>query len=71
MKYDWILDVLTDLRTFADTNGLEALARQLDDTKQVAEAEIVSVADMVGKTSHGDDTKTGRFARGVGTSARA
>ena len=40
MKYDWILDVLGDLRSFAQKNGLKALAEQLDDTALVAAAEI-------------------------------
>ena len=44
MHYDWILDVLTDLRTFAKTNGLPALAEQLDDTSLLAAAEIAQVA---------------------------
>ena len=40
MNYTWILDVLTDLRSFAQTNGLTALAEQLADTSLVAAAEI-------------------------------
>lgn len=42
MKNDWILDVLADLKTFAQTNGLSALADQLEDTAFVAAAEIAS-----------------------------
>ena len=30
MTYDWILDVLGDLKEFATHNGLTALAQQLD-----------------------------------------
>ena len=40
MRNDWILDVLTDLRTFARENGLPNLAEQLDDAQQVAVEEI-------------------------------
>lgn len=40
MRYDWILDVLTDLRSFAAHNGLAALAAQLDEATRVAAAEI-------------------------------
>ena len=40
MKSDWILDVLIDLKTFASTNGLLALANQLETTSIVAIAEI-------------------------------
>lgn len=49
MQYTWILDVLTDLRTFAQANGLPALAEQLDDTSLVAATEIAqSVGRMPG-----------------------
>jgi hypothetical protein len=40
MRNDWILDVLTDLRTFARENGLPHLAERLDDAQQVAVEEI-------------------------------
>ena len=48
MRSDWILDVLTDLKTFARANDLTALAEQLDDTAIVAMAEI---AALKGKTA--------------------
>ena len=41
-KNDWILDVLADLRSFAEGNGLESLADQLADTMLVAAAELTS-----------------------------
>jgi hypothetical protein len=40
MQNEWILDVLTDLRTFAHQNGLGALAEHLDDTRLIAAAEL-------------------------------
>jgi hypothetical protein len=40
MQYQWILDVLSDLKAFAQANGLPALAEQLDDTSLVAAGEI-------------------------------
>jgi hypothetical protein len=40
MRYDWILDVLTDLRAFARANALPHLAEQLDDAQVVALNEI-------------------------------
>lgn len=40
MRNDWILDVLTDLRTFARDNGLPELAERLDDAQLVAVAEL-------------------------------
>ena len=42
MQNEWILDVLTDLRTFACQNGLRVLAEQIDDTRLVAAAELAS-----------------------------
>lgn len=43
MKHDWILDVLTDLGTFARENDLLTLEAQLDETQMVAAIEIASV----------------------------
>ncbi len=45
MRSDWILDVLADLRTFALSNDLPALAEQLDDTALVAMAEISALEE--------------------------
>lgn len=42
MGHDWILDVLTDLKTYARLNGLPALAGQLDDVAMVAAVELAS-----------------------------
>ena len=39
-RNDWIIDVLTDLRAFAATNGMPDLARATADLSIVAEAEI-------------------------------
>ncbi|MCH2249802.1 hypothetical protein [Cognatishimia sp.] len=38
--YDWIIDVLTDLRTFSHANGLHKLAVELEDVALLAAAEI-------------------------------
>ena len=40
MGNDWILDVLADLKTFAQQNGLSALTVQLEETVQVAREEV-------------------------------
>lgn len=40
MSNDWILDVLSDVKTFAKRNGLVALAEQLDEALLVAALEI-------------------------------
>ncbi|MEL6375977.1 MAG: hypothetical protein AAFQ04_02120 [Pseudomonadota bacterium] len=42
MQNDWILDVLTDLSTFAHQNGFGVLAEQIDDTRLVAAAELAT-----------------------------
>lgn len=39
-KYEWIIDVLTDLTVFSQANGLEALAAELEDVSMLAAAEI-------------------------------
>jgi hypothetical protein len=40
MSHDWIFDVLTDLRTYAQRNGLSKLATQVEAALLVAQAEI-------------------------------
>lgn len=36
MEQDWVLDVLDDLKAFAQQNGMFSLAEHLDDTLIVA-----------------------------------
>lgn len=71
MKYDWILDVLADLRTFAQSNDLKVLADQLEETRHIAAIEIVSVSETTGLVAHGDDTSTGTYSGNTRASARA
>ncbi len=42
MKNDWIIDVLADLNSFAKSNGLPALAKQLEETAILASVELAS-----------------------------
>ena len=42
MQHDWIIDVLSDLRTFADNHEMNRLAEQLDDAILMAVSEIKS-----------------------------
>lgn len=42
MRNDWILDVLTDLRTFAEQNGMAASADHLSDACLVVAAELAN-----------------------------
>lgn len=54
MQYDWVMDVLMDLRSFAERNGFVALAAQLDQTTQVAAAELAQ--RRASDTEQGGDT---------------
>lgn len=49
MRYDWIIEVLQDMKTFSERHGMVALARKVDETIRVAEAEIAVAA-----TNHPD-----------------
>ncbi len=64
MRNEWILDVLTDLRTFAAANGLGALAEQLDDTTLVAAAEIASQSREAFAEPDGERGERGSCAGG-------
>jgi hypothetical protein len=63
MHYDWILDVLTDLRAFAVTNGLTVLAEQLDDTSIIAASEIARSKGVSGRGSAANADTVGAFYR--------
>lgn len=71
MKYDWILDVLVDLRAFAQANGLDALAEELEQTRVVASVEIASAGDMTGAWPNGEDRQKGELAGRARAGARA
>lgn len=58
MKNEWIIDVLTDLRSFACKNGLKNLAKKLDDLRMAAAADLVSSGE--GKT--GNECATAKAA---------
>ena len=45
MGQKWIIDVIADLRTFADQNGLPLLAAQLDITSGIAKSEIAAMLE--------------------------
>ena len=42
MEDDWMIHVLRDLRTFAELNGMDALARKLEETGELARLSIVA-----------------------------
>ena len=62
----WIIDVLADLTTFAQSNGLELLANQLEQTAQVATAEIATVSDGALRAEYYDENQTGHLSSRTG-----
>lgn len=59
MSNDWILDVLADLHSFAEQNGLPALAAEIVRTRDVAAVEIASRAAEKAKEWDEGATTTG------------
>jgi hypothetical protein len=52
MNHEWMLDVLTDLRAYAQKHKLQSIAEQLEDARHVAIAEfsgLNGVADSATK----------------------
>ena len=45
MRHAWILDVLTDLVTYAQGNGLPSIAMAAEQTLEVAKTEIAAISD--------------------------
>lgn len=70
MRSDWILDVLTDLKTFARANKLPALAEQLDDTEIVAMAELSARDEAKGEPRYEPATAHGNHLGGTGAGRR-
>lgn len=64
MGHGWIIDVITDLRRFADKNGLHGLAANLADTADLAAIELASLTDRstetppAGTGRYGDRSRT-------------
>lgn len=46
MRREWIVDVLADLKAFAEHNGLDATAAGIEDAALVAIAEIASAPGL-------------------------
>ena len=40
MRHEWVFDVLRDLKAYAQSNGLLALAAKVDEALTIARAEI-------------------------------
>lgn len=71
MTHNWIIDVLADLKQFAQQNDLVALAEQLDDTTLVAATEISSKNLGAPTAVTGDGGRTGDSSRTVTSSGNA
>ena len=63
MANDWIIDVLSDLKTYATKNGLSALSRQLEDTTLIAATEIASSEGKALETASWQVGNTGTLYR--------
>ena len=68
MRSDWILDVLADLRAFALSTDLPALAEQLAATALVALAEIAALEERTKTQAHEEDVPTGVHSGELGAS---
>lgn len=71
MQNEWILDVLADLKSFAQKNGLPILAEHLDDTRYLALSELQSRPGRKSRVVGADDAEFGEFARSVGAGDNA
>jgi len=70
MGNDWIVDVLADLRSFAQQNELKLLAVQLEQTALVAKAEISEIGNGAPLAARGDTTETGQLLLQAGAGRR-
>ncbi|WP_156874932.1 hypothetical protein [Sulfitobacter alexandrii] len=66
MRSDWILDVLADLKAYAASSNLTALAEQLDDAAILALAEISALEERAQERLHGQDETDGFHSGGTG-----
>jgi len=66
MQYEWILDVLADLKAFARQNGLNLLAEQLDDTQLIAATELTSKGEGHPAHERSQAAAAGSDPRGAG-----
>ncbi|MFO6464785.1 hypothetical protein ACK8OR_10360 [Jannaschia sp. KMU-145] len=64
MSKKWIIEVLGDLKGFADANRLPELASQLDEAIVTASVELVQ--DPPAEEARPDGTKAGRRAEAAG-----
>ena len=58
----WIIDVLNDLRTFAEENGMPVLAAELQQTAAVAAVELETKTGTVSLIPKGNGRQLGEIA---------
>lgn len=63
---EWILDVLADLKAFAQANDLGDLAEQLNDTMLIAAADIASQAEEAREQGNAGYGQSGTDIGGLG-----
>lgn len=44
MRHEWVFDVLRDLKAYAQSNGLPALAAKAEEALTIARAEIIALS---------------------------
>ena len=71
MSHNWILDVLADLKAFAQQNELVALAEQLDDATLIAATELASKDAGAPLAATGDGRNAGTLHRAAAQSGNA
>ena len=64
MGHKWIIDVLADLRSFAQANDLALLADQLEQAAKVATAEVTSTVEGASLAARGHDGHIGSVSEG-------
>ncbi|MEY5037212.1 MAG: hypothetical protein RL472_318 [Pseudomonadota bacterium] len=45
MRHEWVFDVLRDLKAYAQSNGLPALAAKAEEALTIARAEIIALPE--------------------------
>ena len=70
MGHEWIIDVLADLKRFANTHDLPMLEAQLENTTIIASAEIERLVAETCHLTQGDSPGTRQFSPNAGASRR-
>ncbi|NRA99715.1 MAG: hypothetical protein HRU32_07840 [Rhodobacteraceae bacterium] len=71
MSNDWILDVLTDLQTFAQNNGMPRLSAELRNVARVAEIELIAPGQTAPHLLEQDRESAGRVYKSDGARGNA